>query len=182
MGHFTLQSGTFGDILPKVGHPTQGGTTCISDFKFQIFKFSKKKSNFQISSGSQLLSDFQTFLAGNQLYELKTNRRGWCWGCCCCQKKIIAIFTYKQRLLSIDMKTKLVQHVESEWMRDWKSVRVRERECVRVRASECESVRVTFEHRDENKSCSACQEWFNERLKECESEKEWDSEREWEWE
>ena len=53
---------------------------------------------------------------------------------------------------------------------------------LRVSEWEIESVRVTFEHRDENKSCSACQEWFNERLKECESEKEWDSEREWEWE
>ena len=31
VGHFTLQSGTWWDILPKVGHPTQGGTTCISD-------------------------------------------------------------------------------------------------------------------------------------------------------
>ena len=29
-------------------------------------------------------------------------------------KKTIAIFTYKQRLLSLDMKTKLVQHVESD--------------------------------------------------------------------
>ena len=28
--------------------------------------------------------------------------------------KSIAIFGYKQRLLSIEMKTKLVQHVESE--------------------------------------------------------------------
>ena len=38
--------------------------------------------------------------------------------------------------------------------------------------------------RHENKTCSACQEWLNETLKECESEKEWDSEREsgWEWE
>ena len=67
------------------------------------------------------------------------------------------------------MKTNLVQHVESDWMRDWKSVRVRE--------CESESVRVSFEHRDENKSCSVCQEWFNERLKECDSEKDWDSER-----
>ena len=32
-------------------------------------------------------------------------------------------------------------------------------------------MRVTFEHRDESKSCSAGQEWVNERLKECESEK-----------
>ena len=30
-----------------------------------------------------------------------------------CQKSI-DIFTYKQRILSIDMKTKVVQHVESE--------------------------------------------------------------------
>ena len=29
-------------------------------------------------------------------------------------KKSIAIFDYKQRLLCIEMKTKLVQHVESE--------------------------------------------------------------------
>ena len=29
-------------------------------------------------------------------------------------KKHIAIFTYKQSLLSLDMKTKVVQHVESE--------------------------------------------------------------------
>ena len=33
-------------------------------------------------------------------------------------KKSIGIFTYKQRLLSMDMKTKLVQHVESDSMRD----------------------------------------------------------------
>ena len=30
----------------------------------------------------------------------------------------IAIFGYKQRLLSLDMKTKLVQHVKSDSMRD----------------------------------------------------------------
>ena len=30
------------------------------------------------------------------------------------KKKTIAIFAYKQRILSIEMKTKLVQHVESE--------------------------------------------------------------------
>ena len=42
---------------------------------------------------------------------------------------------------------------------------------------------MTFEHRDEDKSCSACWEWLNERLKECGSEKEWwwesDSETMW---
>ena len=42
-------------------------------------------------------------------------------------------------LFSIEMKIKVVHHVESEWMRDWLSVRVRksEREWERVR--ECES-------------------------------------------
>ena len=66
--------------------------------------------------------------------------------------------------------------------REWVNERLKECESERLR--ERKSVRVSFEHRDENKSCSACQEWFNERLKECESEKEWDSERvrEWEWE
>ena len=36
---------------------------------------------------------------------------------------------------------------------------------------ECECERVTFEHKHENKSCSACRETVNERLKECESER-----------
>ena len=80
------------------------------------------------------------------------------------KKKIIAIFTYNQWLFSLDMKTKVVQHVESEWMRERESVRVRE----------CESERVTFEPRHENKSCSACllsigSEWENARVRECES-------------
>ena len=30
-------------------------------------------------------------------------------------------------------------------------------------------MRVIFEHRDENKSCSACRERVNERMRECES-------------
>ena len=51
-------------------------------------------------------------------------------------------------------------------------------EWVRVTVRDWESLRVSFEHRDENKSCSACQEWFNERLKECESEIVRDSENE----
>ena len=33
------------------------------------------------------------------------------------------------------------------------------------RLKECESVRVTFEHRHENKSCSACRDRVNERVK-----------------
>ena len=46
------------------------------------------------------------FLAGNQLYDWFTHRWGWR-----CQKKIIDIYTHKERHLSIDMKTKIVQHV-----------------------------------------------------------------------
>ena len=83
------------------------------------------------------------------------------------QLKSIAIFGYKQRLMSIDMKTKLAQHVRRDWMRHWKSVKVWE--CESVRVWECESVRVTFEHSHENKSCSACGEWLNERMRECEN-------------
>ena len=37
-------------------------------------------------------------------------------------QKNIAIFGNKQRLLSIDMKTKVVQHVERVWMRVWEWV------------------------------------------------------------
>ena len=48
------------------------------------------------------------------------------------------------------------------------------RERLNEKVREQESERVTFEHRHENKSCSACQERVNERLKECESEKEWE--------
>ena len=40
-----------------------------------------------------------------------------------------------------------------------------------MRVRECESDGVTFEHRHENKSCSACRERVNGRLKECESER-----------
>ena len=58
---------------------------------------------------------------------------------------------------------------------EWEIERVWE--WVRARVRDWESEKVSFEHRDENKSCSACQEWFNERLKECGSEKEWESER-----
>ena len=46
------------------------------------------------------------FLAGNQLYDWVSHRGG-----CGRQKKIIDIFTHKQQHLSIDMKTKIVQHV-----------------------------------------------------------------------
>ena len=43
------------------------------------------------------------------------------------------------------------------------------RERVNERVRECESERVTFEPRHENKSCSACRERVNERMRECES-------------
>ena len=38
-----------------------------------------------------------------------------------------------------------------------------------ARVRECESERVTFEPRHENKSCSACRERVNERMRACES-------------
>ena len=47
------------------------------------------------------------FLAGNQLYEPQTHGM-------LVSKKTIAIFSYKQRLMSIDMKIKIVQHVKRE--------------------------------------------------------------------
>ena len=51
----------------------------------------------------------------------------------------------------------------NERLKECESVRVRECESVRVR--ECENERVSFEHRHENKSCSACRERVNERVK-----------------
>ena len=53
-------------------------------------------------------------------------------------KKKHCNFQQNQWLLIIDMKTKVVQHVESEWMRDWKSVRVRKSEIAREWDSERE--------------------------------------------
>ena len=61
-------------------------------------------------------------------------------------KKSIAIFGYKQWLLSIDMKTKVVQH-ESKWEIE--------------RVWECESERMTFEHRHENKKVFQLFQVFN---------------------
>ena len=122
--------------------------------------------------GSQLLSDIQTFLAGNQLYELKTHRRG-SWGC----KKKHCNF----RLETVTFEPRHENKTCSA-CREWLNERLKECESEKEwewdseREWEWESVRASFEHRDENKSCSACQEWLNERLNECESEKEWDSE------
>ena len=50
----------------------------------------------------------------------------------CCGRKSNAIFLYNQWLLCIDMKTKVVQYDESEWMRDCETVRVIDSERVRV--------------------------------------------------
>ena len=94
--------------------------------------------------------------------------------------KSIAIFAYKQRLLSLEIKTKLVQHVESEWMRDWKSVRVRE--CVRVRVWEwLLSIEMKTEVVQHVKSDSM-RDWKSVRVRKSERVREWESEREWEWE
>ena len=54
------------------------------------------------------------FLAGNQLYEIQCQGIG-CGGW---RQKSIVIFNYQKSLLSIDMKTKVVQHVKNEWMRE----------------------------------------------------------------
>ena len=43
---------------------------------------------------------------------------------------------------------------------------------VKKKALEFSPLTLSFEHRHENKSCSACRERMNDRLKECESEKE----------
>ena len=62
----------------------------------------------------RLEPDYLVFLlAGNQLNELKCQVIGWCGGGGG-PKKNIAIFCNKQRLMSIDMKTKIVQHVKRE--------------------------------------------------------------------
>ena len=74
----------------------------------------------------------------------------------CPKKALFVIFTYKQSIITIDMKTKVVLHVESAWIREWKSESVRE----------CECERETFEYRHENKSCPSCREWECERVRE----------------
>ena len=92
-------------------------------------------------------------------------------------------WTWKQKLFSMlrvtDCESDRVREWESDrvWVSDIELLTVSEWEIGRVWEWEWEweSVRVTVEHRDENKSWSACQEWVNERMKECESEKEWES-------
>ena len=74
------------------------------------------------------------------------------------------IFTYKLWLLCIDLKTKVVQHVESECMRDWKSVRVRECESERELLLSLDMKTKVVQH--------VKREWM----------REWESERAREWE
>ena len=66
----------------------------------------------------------------------------------------------RECLLSIDMKTKVVQHVKSEWMREEEE-----------RSLQVLSPSIVSKYCLQNKSCSACREWVNEKVWEWESEK-----------
>ena len=92
-----LSAFSFGQMGTKV---TRNKTMC----KYIVFA----PYNTMLKAQLFLTFDSQLFLAGNQLYDWKTHRWGWWWWC---QKKHIAFFVNKQRLLSLDMKTKVVQHV-----------------------------------------------------------------------
>ena len=97
----------------------------LNNFCFHVYA---QKSLFKVENvNAYLLTSSSS--AASAPREFANHRAG-------SQLKIIGIFTCKQRHLSIDMKTKVVQHVKSEWMRDWKSVRVRE----------CENNIKTFRH------------------------------------
>ena len=80
------------------------------------FMWAVAPSGTSFWSGAGVASIFSEFnsmsglflLAGNQLYDWFTHRQGRCGGGG--GKKSIALFTHKQRHLSIDMKTKIVQH------------------------------------------------------------------------
>ena len=78
------------------------------EFKFSNLNFFNF-SIFQIFSGSQLLSDFQTFFSWEPAPWTPNSRDDDVDDVVV--KKSIAIFGHKQWLLSIDMKTKVVQHV-----------------------------------------------------------------------
>ena len=114
----------------------------LNNFCFHVYA---QKSLF-------IVENVNDFLAGNQLYELKCNRQGWWW--CCCPKKLIVIFTYKQRLLSINMKTKVVQHVKSE----------RLKECESERVWECESDFWAYRWKQKLFSMSRESEWESKTL------------------
>ena len=89
------------------------------------------------------------FLAGNQLYKL--TGEGGAAAADDEVKKSIVIIGYKQWLLSIDMKTKVVQLVKSVWMRELESVRAKVVQHVKsdwVRACECERVRLLSQDKE----------------------------------
>ena len=87
----------------------------------------------------------------------------------------IDIFIYTEWHLSLDMKTKVVQQVESEWMREWESVR--EWECETLR--EWDSVRVREWLLSIDMKTKVVQYDESEWMRDCESERarEWESER-----
>ena len=101
-------------------------------------------------------------------------------------KKSIAIFSNKQWVFSIEMKTKLVQHVESDWMRDWKSVRVRKSESEIARESESEKVWgwvLSIEMKTkvvQHVKSDWMRDWMSVRVRKSEIVRESESEREWE--
>ena len=74
------------------------------------------------------ISSFTVFSWEPALWLLNSQDRVMWW----LSKKSIANFGYKHRLLSLDMKTKLVQHVESDWMRESESEIARESESENV--------------------------------------------------
>ena len=104
----------------------------------------QKNSNF---SGSQRLSDFQTFLAALQPYKSACPR--WGWVKC---KNIFQIF-------SLVMKTKLVQNVNrmSERQNDMPKDRRTDRQTDRQTERQIED-KTTFQLSYQNKSCSECQQ------------------------
>ena len=61
-----------------------------------------------LCEGNCRFGHYYFYLAGNQLSDWCTHRRGWSWWSC---KKSIANFTYNQWVYSLDMKTKVARHV-----------------------------------------------------------------------
>ena len=77
------------------------------------FKYLPTEAIFVLSPHQKLVGHKKSFLAGNQLHELQTNgRMMMMW----LSKKNIAIFSYKHWHLSLDMKTKVVQHSQASFL------------------------------------------------------------------
>ena len=88
-----------GDILTfEHRHQNKSCSACAKDNSREACEHSDT-----CIPGSQLLSDFQNFQLGTSSRNSKLTGGG--------PKKHMTIFDYKQRFLSIDMKTKIVQHV-----------------------------------------------------------------------